>query len=81
MKPVALLTLECVRMAGMAIDPTAEKPVRNLPASIHLHCHQGTHTAVSALRDVIGGCNLQDKRERAGGGHGRGRSTTATFVP
>ncbi len=27
-------------MAGMAIEPTAENPVKNLPASIHLHKHQ-----------------------------------------
>jgi hypothetical protein len=34
----------CARMAGTAIKPTAEKPVKNLPASIHL-----THERLSRV--------------------------------
>ena len=30
------LTCACARIAGMAMDPTAENPVMNLPVSIQL---------------------------------------------
>lgn len=43
--PVPMLspTCACARIAGIAIDPTAEKPVRNLPASIHLQQQRTRH--------------------------------------
>lgn len=40
------------RMAGMAIDPTALKPVRNLPASIHLQAEACRCWVVLASDDV-----------------------------
>lgn len=39
-------------MAGMAMEPTAEKPVRNFPASIHLQHSEvlGKHTGPQVVR-------------------------------
>lgn len=41
-------------MAGTAMEPMAEKPVKNLPASIHLRHHKiGDEMAVHMIRDNV----------------------------
>lgn len=48
------------RIAGTATRPTAEKPVRNFPASIHLQQHQD-HLISDGSSNCIG-CHIYDTR-------------------